>query len=124
MDDTDHSQLEQVLQSYSNVDFLGHGMGWWARISGDVDPDELGGYPAGPVDDKGAVPRLFEEYDNIYGELSGRSGYHAVSRDPNFGQPFMRTYAAQLAFGTDYLVPAHEVPNFDIFETFMLTEEQ
>lgn len=123
MDDVEHSQLEDVLASYPDVDFLGHGMGWWARISGDVTADELSGYPPGPVEDGGAVPRLLAEYDNIYGELSGRSGYHAMTRSGGFGQVFMEEHADQLIFGTDYLHPDHNVPNFELFDIFQLDDD-
>ena len=123
MDDTDHSQLEAVLQSYPDVDFLGHGMGWWARISGDVSEHELGGYPTGPVDDEGAVPRLLSEYDNMYGELSGGSGWNALTRDHEFGQAFLDEHADQIIFGTDYLFPGHDVPHFQLFSQFELDED-
>ena len=123
MDDTDHSQLEEVLQSYPDVDFLGHGMGWWARISGDVGEHELGGYPSGPVDDEGAVPYLLSEYDNIYGELSGGSGWNALTRDYEFGQAFLEEHSDQIIYGTDYLFPGHDVPHFQLFSHFELDEE-
>lgn len=123
MDDTDHSQLEEVLQSYPDVDFLGHGMGWWARISGDVGEHELGGYPGGSVDDEGAVPRLLSEYDNIYGELSGGSGWNALTRDWEFGQQFLEDHSDQIIYGTDYLFPGHGVPHFQLFSSFELDNE-
>ena len=123
MDDTDHSQLEEVLQSYPDVDFLGHGMGWWARISGDVGEHELGGYPTGPVDDEGAVPRLLSEYDNMYGELSGGSGWNALTRDHGFGQGFLEEHSDQIIYGTDYLFPGHDVPHLQLFSQFELDED-
>ena len=124
VDDADHTQLEDVLRSYPEVDFLGHGMGWWARISGDVRQRDLGGYPEGPVEAGGAVPRLLSEYDNIYGELSGRSGFNAVIRDRAFGREFLEAHADQLIFGTDYLHPGHDVPNFELFDVFELSAEK
>ncbi len=123
LDDLEHSGLESVLASYPEVDFLGHGMGWWARISGDVTDDELGTYPDGPVEPGGAVPRLLSEYDNVYGELSGGSGWNALTRDEAFGQQFLETHSGQLIFGTDYLYPGQDVPNFGMFETFDLDDD-
>ena len=122
MDDLDHSQLEAVLQSYPDVDFVGHAMGWWARICGEVTEDELGGYPNRSVEPGGAVPYLLSEYDNIYGDLSGGSGWNALTRDQEFGQTFLEEHAGQIIFGTDYLYPGHDVPNFQLFDQFELDE--
>lgn len=55
-------------------------------------------------------------YDNIYGELSGQSGWNAHTRDEAFGQQFLETHSDQLIFGTDYLYPGQNVGIFDRFE--------
>lgn len=114
---------EEMLQSYPDVDFIGHGAGWWASISGDI--DEVGTvWPSGPVEPGGAVPRLLDEYDNIYGELSAGSGWNAITRDPEFGQSFLEEHHEQLIFGTDKLAPEQSVDNFDLFSEFDLEPDQ
>jgi uncharacterized protein len=115
--------LEAMLQAYPEVDFLGHGAGWWASISGDIEAVETV-WPDGPVEPGGAVVRLLEEYDNIYGELSGGSGWNALVRDPDFGQAFLEEYHDQLIFGTDKLEPDQTIEQFDLFERFDLTADQ
>lgn len=120
LDDPAFSRFEAIVASYPDVDFLGHGQGWWARISGDVDDDDLGGYPEGAIEPGGPVPELLSTYDNVYGELSGNSGWNALSRDPEYGQQFLESHHEQLLFGTDYLYPGYDVPNFRLFETFEL----
>jgi uncharacterized protein len=115
--------LEAMLQAYPEVDFLGHGAGWWASVSGDLDAVETV-WPDGPVESGGAVPRLLEEYDNVYGELSGGSGWNALVRDPDFGQAFLEAYHDQLIFGTDKLAPDQTVEQFDLFEQFELAPDQ
>jgi uncharacterized protein len=115
--------LEAMLQAYPEVDFLGHGAGWWASVSGNLEAVETV-WPDDPVEPGGAVPRLLEEYDNIYGELSGGSGWNALVRDPDFGQAFLEEYHEQLLFGTDKLTPEQTVEQFELFERFELTTEQ
>ncbi len=40
--------LERVLKTFPQVNFIGHGPGWWASISGATTQAQLGGYPPGP----------------------------------------------------------------------------
>ncbi|MBD3180984.1 amidohydrolase family protein, partial [Candidatus Poribacteria bacterium] len=80
-------RLEKLLQEMPNTNFVMHGPGWWAEISGDN--QVRGGYPKGKVTAGGAVDRLLQNYDNIYGELSAGSGYNALTRDPEFTPGFI-----------------------------------
>ena len=41
--------LESVLKGFPAVQFIGHGPGFWASISGALSAREFGGYPVGPV---------------------------------------------------------------------------
>lgn len=116
-------RLESVLASYPAVDFVAHAHGWWAHISADVEPGDLGQLPDGPVEPGGRVPELLTEYDNIYGDVSTLSGWNALTRDEAYGQEFLESHHDQLVFGTDYLVPGQEIPHFDLFERFDLDLE-
>lgn len=115
--------LGKVLQEVKDGIFIGHAQGWWASISGDVKQEELQGYPKKPVAPGGAMGRLFDTYPNIYGDVSAGSGANAFSRDPEHGRGFMVKYADRLLFGTDYLAPGQDVPQFALFESFKLPEE-
>ena len=81
--------LEKVLKQFPDIPFIGHGPGWWASISGDVDAKGLGGYPKTPVAPGGAMDRLMETYPNIYGDLSAGSGANALSRDMKHAREFV-----------------------------------
>ena len=81
--------LERVLKAFPAVQFIGHGPGFWASISGELTARDLGGYPAGPVKPGGALDRLFDAYPNLWGDLSAGSGAGALSRDRAFGQRFL-----------------------------------
>ncbi|TYL36059.1 amidohydrolase [Natronococcus pandeyae] len=122
MDEVGLPRLEDVLASFPEVDFLAHAHAWWSHIGDDVSEADLGDYPEGEIDEPGRVPELLGEYDNIYGDLSARSGWNALSRDEAFAQEFLESHADQLVFGTDYLYPGQEIPQFDLFDRFDLEE--
>lgn len=108
--------LERVLQQNTNTDFVGHGPGWWASISGDAKQADLAGYPKGKTAPGGAIDRLMEKYPNIYGELSAGSGANSISRDLEFGREFLVRRQDRIMFGTDFLSPGQHVPQFELFE--------
>src|SRR4051812_218161 len=109
--------LERVLKAIPTVNFLGHGPGFWASISGDMGADEFGSYPKGPVKPGGALDRLFDAHPNLWGDLSAGSGAGAISRDRAFGQSFLVRRADRLLFGTDYLKPGQVVPQFEVLSS-------
>jgi len=56
------------------------------------------------------VVELFERYENLYGDLSAGSGFNAVSRDPEFGYPFLERFQDRMLFGTDICSAGQELP--------------
>jgi predicted TIM-barrel fold metal-dependent hydrolase len=116
--------LEEMLKEFPDTQFIGHATGWWSSISGDVKKlDDLGAYPKTPVVAGGAVDRLLEKYANIHGDLSAGSGAGALSRDLRFAREFLIRRADRLLFGTDYLTPGQEVPQFNLFRQLELPAE-
>ncbi len=115
--------LEKVLREVPDGIMIGHGPGWWASISGDVDQRGLGGYPKGPVAPGGAIDRLMEKYPNLYGDLSAGSGANAISRDPEFGPAFLIRRADRMMFGTDFLAPEQNVPQLELYAKLKLPAE-
>lgn len=122
IDEVGLPRFEDVLASFPDVDFLAHGPGWWAHVAADVDRDDLGDYPESEIGEPGRVPELLAAYDNVYGDLSAPSGWNALVRDEAFARGFLERHADQLVFGTDYLSPDQEIPQFDLFERFSLAE--
>lgn len=108
--------LEKALAHAPKCNFIGHGPGWWASISGDVQQTGLGGYPKGKVAEGGAIDRLMEKHANIYGDLSAGSGANSISRDLEFGREFLIRRQDRIMFGTDFLSPGQGVPQFELFE--------
>lgn len=113
-------RLEHALATYPKLNFLGHGPGWWASISGGLTQAELMSYPKGKVRPGGAIDTLMEKYPNLYGDLSAGSGANSISRDREFGREFMIRRQDRLMFGTDYLQPGQAVPQFELFDSLDL----
>jgi uncharacterized protein len=108
--------LEKALRENPGCNFIGHGPGWWASISGDVTQTGLGGYPKTKVALGGAIDALMDKYPNLYGDLSAGSGAGAISRDLDFGREFLVRRQDRIMFGTDFLSPKQAVPQFELFE--------
>jgi len=99
--------LERALRKYPNVKFLGHSPGWWGEV-GPVSARQRGTNPKGKVRRGGRVPELMRRYPNMYGDLSANSGFHAVSRDPEWGYAFMDEFQDKLLFGLDVCYPNND----------------
>lgn len=108
--------LAKALAEHPDCRFIAHGPGWWASISGDATQTDLGGYPRAKVAPGGAIDALMEKYPNIFGDLSAGSGAGAISRDLEFGREFLIRRQDRLMFGTDFLAPGQDVPQFELFE--------
>jgi len=116
-------RLENALRTFPELDFIGHGPGWWASISGELAQKDLSGYPKEKVQPGGAIDRLMEAYPNIYGDLSAGSGNNSIARDMEFGREFLIRRQDRIMFGTDYLAPGQHVPQFELFEELKLPAE-
>jgi len=109
VDDLGLPRLEKALAAFPDLPFLGHSQPFWAEVSGDLREDLRNRYPPGPVAPGGAVPRLLEEYPNLYGDLSAGSGFNAVSRDPDWGCAFLDRFQDRLLLGTDICSPKNDM---------------
>jgi len=115
--------LERALRAAPGATFIGHATTWWSSISADVTAQALGGYPTGPVKPGGAIDRLMDKYENVYGDLSAGSGLNAMRRDADFGREFLIRRADRLLFGTDYLAEGQAVEQFAFLEKLDLPAE-
>jgi len=116
--------LARVLSTHPRLIVIGHGKGWWASIAGGLTQADLQvGYPRGPIAPGGAIDRLMDQFDNLYGDLSS-SGAHAMLRDHPFGQAFLARRADRLLFGTDYYdLTQVDFPHFGLLDQFHLPRE-
>ena len=92
--------LKRALQACPDTIFVGHAPGFWRHISGDADLDPET-YPSGPITDGGRLYGLFDQYANLWADLSAGSGLNAMKRMEDGGRAFMIRYADRLLFGRD-----------------------
>ena len=117
VDDLHLPRLEKCLQTFPNLIFIGHSQAFWSEIGSDVTDENRNGYPEGRVEPGGVVPRLLEHYPNMYGEISARSGYSALTRDPEFGYEFIDRFQDKLLFGTDTSSPSNDHRHAELMRT-------
>jgi len=92
--------LERALQACPETIIIGHSPGFWREISGDADSDPAQ-YPKGPLLPGGRLHRMFDEYPNLWADLSAGSGLGALKRDPQHAREFIIRLADRLLFGRD-----------------------
>jgi predicted TIM-barrel fold metal-dependent hydrolase len=112
-DDPGLPQLELSLKRFPRLAILGHGPAFWAEIGTLDSPADRAGYPQYPVRAEGAVPRLFRECPNLYGDLSAGSGYNALARDPDYAVTFLSEFQDRMLFGTDLCTAEQPAPIVD-----------
>jgi len=115
--------LRRVLESFPSLPFIGHECGFWSSISSDATPEDFHSYPKRPIPGRGALDTLMDACSNLYGDLSAPGGAGAISRDLKFGREFLIRRADRLLFGTDYLMPGQEIPQFSLFESLDLPDD-
>ena len=93
-------QLERALQACPETIFVGHAPGFWRYISGN-EAQESAVYPSGPIHPGGRLLALFDQYPNLWADLSAGSGLRALQRDQAFAEEFLIRYADRLLFGRD-----------------------
>ena len=99
--------VERALQACPQTNFIGHAPGFWREISGDADR-QPGSRPRLPVKQGGRLYRLFDEYPNLYADISATSGINAFDRDHEHARNFLIQYADRLLFGRDQYGPDHQ----------------
>lgn len=115
-------RLENVLKAFPKLPLIGHAAGFWASISADATFEDFGRYPEVPkkIAPDGALDRLMAKYPNLYGDLSEPGGEKAIARDPSFGREFIIRNADHLLFGSDVLMPAQKIPQFELLDSLNL----
>ncbi|MCM8822821.1 MAG: amidohydrolase [Candidatus Omnitrophica bacterium] len=98
--------FERAISKCPETNFLGHGPGFWAHISGD-DKFDKEVYPAGKVKEGGKIIEMLHKYPNLYCDLSAGSGLNAIKRDVEFGKKFLVEFQDRILFARDYFDSLH-----------------
>ena len=94
-------RLEKLLTSAPDTIIVGHAPGFWSEISGRITPESKFLYPEGRIDKEGSLSKLLRKYKNLYADISGTSGFNAISRDKDYGIKFLDEFQDRILFGTD-----------------------
>jgi predicted TIM-barrel fold metal-dependent hydrolase len=95
------ARFERVASKFPNLNFICHAQTWWANISRSYKMERDGLCPAGRVMPGGLTDRLLAGCANVYGDLSGRSGWNALTRDEDRTRAFLNRHRDKLFFGSD-----------------------
>ena len=101
-------RLEQALQRFPKLTFIGHSQKFWAEISGDVTEEIRAGYPTGPVAPGGRIAQLLRQYPNMCCDLSANSGANALMRDPEHAYGFLEEFQDRIFYGMDLCCPQNK----------------
>lgn len=93
--------LRKALRLCPDTVFLGHAPGFWREVSGDAD-DDPAAYPNGPVIPGGRLRPTFDEFPNLWADLSAGSALTAISRDREWGRKFLIDHHDRIVFARDY----------------------
>jgi len=113
----DFISLERRLIQFPQVAFIGHGPLFWKGISADWVYDSSF-YPRTPIREEGVICELLSQYDNLYADISGPSGFNALHRDRAFARRFVTRYDHKLLYGTDNV----ELGLKDLLRSLSLTQ--
>jgi predicted TIM-barrel fold metal-dependent hydrolase len=95
----DFAFLEKRIKQFSDIKFIGHGPHFWNNIATPLSPKYI--HQRGKIKDWGVIDRLLEEYDNLYCDISGKSGFNALTRDTQKSKIFLEKHSHKIIFGTD-----------------------
>lgn len=95
----DFDGLEQRLEQFPGIRFIAHGPDFWNNLAADRHPKYK--YQKGRFKQFGIIDRLLSGYPNLYCDLSGNSGFIALSRDRRQSKRFLEKHYRKVLFGTD-----------------------
>ncbi len=98
----DFASLEMALRDYPGVNLIAHGPMFWNHISSNgLNCDEATGRCR--AQNEGIIWRLLRNYPNLYADISGLSGFNALTRDTEIAKNFLSLFEDKILYGTDNL---------------------
>lgn len=115
-------RIEKMLKKHPRLKLLGHSQPFWSEISADNTDETRNRFPEGKVKE-GRLSYLMRNYENLYCDISARSGMNAFRRDPEFASKFMAEFSDRILYGCDVcaITNTHQY-EFDEFLTSMVTD--
>jgi len=84
----DFVHLERRIKQFPNIKFIGHGPHFWNNIAKYQSPKYV--HQSGGIENWGVIDKLLEENENFYCDISGKSGFNALTRDTQKGKRFWK----------------------------------
>jgi predicted TIM-barrel fold metal-dependent hydrolase len=93
--------LIRAMEACPDTNFVGHAPGFWREMSGEADtyPEP---YLKPPLAPGGRLPGVFEQFPNLYADLSAGSALRALLADRDNARAFIIRFEDRLLFGRDY----------------------
>jgi len=114
----DFAALENRIRQFPGIPFIGHGPEFWNHISNHRHPRYI--HQKGTIKEFGIIDTLMEQYDNLYCDISGTSGFNAMNRDHKQTRQFLQKHAHKILFGTDNT----RFPLLDLLHSMKLEKEK
>jgi predicted TIM-barrel fold metal-dependent hydrolase len=95
----DFEGLEVRIRQFPGIRFIGHGPDFWNNIGTLRHAKYI--HQRGTIAQFGIIDRMLEQYDNLYCDISGHSGFNALKRDPAQARVFLLKHASKILYGTD-----------------------
>ncbi len=95
----DFQSLEKRIGQFPGIRFIGHGPDFWNHIAEERHPRFI--HQKGTIRSFGIIDRLLEQYDNLYCDISGTSGFNALRRDREQARIFLDKHHRKVLYGTD-----------------------
>jgi len=107
----DIDALERALITCRRTTFIGHGPGFWREISAGACRSKSA-YPKGRIRPGGRLPQLLARYNNLFADISAKSGLNALQRDKEHAKKFLTKFRNKILYGTD----AYDRLHLDLLE--------
>jgi predicted TIM-barrel fold metal-dependent hydrolase len=101
-------RLEKMLKKHPKLKIFGHSQCFWSEIG--ENSDELRNtWPKGPVKN-GRLTELLRKYENLYCDMSARSGAYAMMRDREHAAKFFEEFSDRIMYGCDICAKVNVFP--------------
>jgi len=114
----DFAGLEKRIREFPGIRFIAHGPDFWNKIGTHLHPRYI--HQKGTIREFGIIDSLLEQYDNLFCDISGTSGYNALNRDREQSRRFLQKHTNKVLFGTDNT----DFPLKQLLESMKLGKEQ
>ena len=101
-------RLEKMLKKHPKLKIFGHSQCFWSEIGENSDEMRCT-WPQGPVKN-GRLPELLRKYENLYCDISARSGAYAMMRDRDHAARFFEEFSDRIMYGCDICAKVNVFP--------------